>query len=208
MNNDLEQCDKNSFTDSELEGMAHGNNPVANAYRELLKFRRVAGQRGLTLDLRKATQEDINRLNDAIRNDVGARMIVETGPIPPLDYLHGHADGLEWAARTAEACNPLTSDWLYDEPEALAAAIRKGPEMPPAHTEVNSPVIPDGWIAIPEDMLADYRDVKNAEVENFKASYASHCYIPGSRWQRDLADLTEELAEIDKLLVAAPKPKK
>lgn len=72
----------------------------------------------------------------------------------------------------------------------------------------NSPVIPDGWVAISEDMLADYRDVKNAEVDNFKASYASHCYIPGSRWQRDLADLTEELAEIDKILAAAPKPEK
>lgn len=39
MNNDLEQ-----FTDLELEGMAHGNNPVANAYRELLAFRIAAKQ--------------------------------------------------------------------------------------------------------------------------------------------------------------------
>ncbi|MDU2021243.1 MAG: hypothetical protein E6736_13480 [Leclercia adecarboxylata] len=30
----------NSFTDQELEGMAHGDNPQANAYRELLAFRR------------------------------------------------------------------------------------------------------------------------------------------------------------------------
>ena len=30
----------NSFTNEELEAMAHGNNPVANAYRELLEFRR------------------------------------------------------------------------------------------------------------------------------------------------------------------------
>lgn len=30
----------NSFTDAELEMMANGNNPVANAYRELLEFRR------------------------------------------------------------------------------------------------------------------------------------------------------------------------
>ena len=39
MNNDLEQ-----FTDLELEGMAHGNNPVANAYRELLAFRMAEKQ--------------------------------------------------------------------------------------------------------------------------------------------------------------------
>ncbi|PTA90956.1 hypothetical protein C9415_21550 [Kluyvera sp. Nf5] len=32
----------NSFTDEDLDGMAHGNNPVANAYRELLEFRRNA----------------------------------------------------------------------------------------------------------------------------------------------------------------------
>lgn len=32
----------NSFTDDELMGMAHGDNPVANAYRELLEFRRNA----------------------------------------------------------------------------------------------------------------------------------------------------------------------
>ncbi|UPQ70555.1 hypothetical protein [Kluyvera ascorbata] len=30
----------NSFTNEELEAMAHGNNPQANAYRELLAFRR------------------------------------------------------------------------------------------------------------------------------------------------------------------------
>lgn len=34
----------NAFTDEDLEGMAHGNNPVANAYRELLAFRRAAKQ--------------------------------------------------------------------------------------------------------------------------------------------------------------------
>lgn len=44
MNNDLEQYAKNSFADSELEFMANGNNPVANAYRELLTFRRAAKQ--------------------------------------------------------------------------------------------------------------------------------------------------------------------
>lgn len=32
----------NSFSDDELMGMAHGDNPAANAYRELLEFRRNA----------------------------------------------------------------------------------------------------------------------------------------------------------------------
>ncbi len=34
--------DANSFTDDELEMMAHGNNPQSNAYRELLAFRQSA----------------------------------------------------------------------------------------------------------------------------------------------------------------------
>lgn len=48
----------------------------------------------------------------------------------PLDYLQGHKDGLEWASQLAEANHPETGDWLYDDPIALAAAIRKGPDMP------------------------------------------------------------------------------
>ena len=72
------------------------------------------------------------------------------------------------------------------------------------HTEQHM-MAPDGWVAIPKEMLADYRDVKNVEIQTYKASFGSHCDIPRSRWQRDLADLTEELEEIDKL-IAAPKP--
>ncbi|EQB4654358.1 hypothetical protein ACYKTS_004647 [Escherichia coli] len=61
----------------------------------------------------------------------------------PLDYLQGHKDGLEWAAQLAEANNPQTGDWLYDDPIDLARAIRKGPDMPTVQGG-NSPVIPDG----------------------------------------------------------------
>ncbi|EON5851453.1 DUF551 domain-containing protein [Escherichia coli] len=60
----------------------------------------------------------------------------------PLDYLQGHKDGLEWAAQLAEANNPQTGDWLYDDPIDLARAIRKGPDMPTVQGG-NSPVIPD-----------------------------------------------------------------
>lgn len=59
----------------------------------------------------------------------------------PLDYLQGHKDGLEWAARLAEANHPETGDWLYDDPIELAKAIRKGPDMPPAQpVEYSEPV--------------------------------------------------------------------
>ena len=56
----------------------------------------------------------------------------------PLDYLQGHKDGLEWAARLAEANHPDTGDWLYDCPIELAKAIRKGPDMPPAQPVADS----------------------------------------------------------------------
>lgn len=60
----------------------------------------------------------------------------------PLDYLHGHKDGLEWAAQLAEANHHETGDWLYDDPIELAKAIRKGPDMPPVQPVTDSdPVI-------------------------------------------------------------------
>ncbi|HDY1715487.1 TPA: DUF551 domain-containing protein [Escherichia coli] len=68
----------------------------------------------------------------------------------PLDYLQGHKDGLEWAAQLAEANHPQTGDWLYDDPIDLARAIRKGPDMPTVQGG-NYPVIPDGWVMVPED---------------------------------------------------------
>ena len=70
-----------------------------------------------------------------------AAMDSESGCLP-LDYLQGHKDGLEWAARLAEANHPETGDWLYDDPIELAKAIRKGPDMPPAQSVADSePVI-------------------------------------------------------------------
>lgn len=56
----------------------------------------------------------------------------------PIDYLQGHKDGLEWAAKLAEANHPETGDWLYDDPIELAKAIRKGPDMPPAQPAADS----------------------------------------------------------------------
>lgn len=62
----------------------------------------------------------------------------------PLDYLQGHKDGLEWAARLAEANHPETGDWLYDDPIELAKAIRKGPDMPPVQPAADSE--PVAWL--------------------------------------------------------------
>ncbi|HBA3628885.1 TPA: DUF551 domain-containing protein, partial [Escherichia coli] len=57
------------------------------------------------------------------------------------------------AAQLAEANNPQTGDWLYDDPIDLARAIRKGPDMPTVQGG-NSPVTPDAWISCSERMPA------------------------------------------------------
>ncbi|MDC7908193.1 DUF551 domain-containing protein [Escherichia coli] len=82
----------------------------------------------------------------------GAEPVSEHDELP-LDYLQGHKDGLEWAAQMAEANNPQTGDWLYDDPIDLARAIRKGPDMPTVQGG-NSPVTPDAWISCSERMPA------------------------------------------------------
>lgn len=89
----------------------------------------------------------------------------------------------------------------YDRHEDAGKRVRVLYERP----QLNSPEIPEGWISIPRDMLADYRDVKNAEVENYKAGFAGYYNREGTRWARDFADLCEELAAIDKVLAAAPE---
>lgn len=86
----------------------------------------------------------------------------------PSEYLQGHQDGLEWAAQMAEANHPQTGDWLYDDPIALAAAIRKGPDMPLASG--NSPATPDGWIKCSERMPED-------EQEVLTRNRMGHCFV-------------------------------
>lgn len=81
------------------------------------------------------------QLEALIRQSLAAMDSSESVELP-LDYLQGHKDGLEWAARLAEANHPDTGDWLYDDPIELAKAIRKGPDMPPAQPVADSePVI-------------------------------------------------------------------
>lgn len=78
----------------------------------------------------------------------------------PLDYLQGHKDGLEWAARLAEANHPETGDWLYDDPIELAKAIRKGPDMPPAPVVPEEKPIPNTLSMYAVDAVAAIAEVK------------------------------------------------
>lgn len=88
-----------------------------------------------------AWKREAERLQAIIDDMALAAMDSETVEMP-LDYLQGRKDGLEWAAKLAEANHPETGDWLYDDPIELAKAIRKGPDMPPAQPVADSePVI-------------------------------------------------------------------
>lgn len=80
----------------------------------------------------------------------------------PLDYLQGHKDGLEWAARLAEANHPETGDWLYDDPIELAKAIRKGPDMPPSQPVADSEPDRNPVLAYADS----YRDMAKQGVES------------------------------------------
>lgn len=80
----------------------------------------------------------------------------------PLDYLQGHKDGLEWAARLAEANHPDTGDWLYDDPIELAKAIRKGPDMPPMQPVADSEPDRNPVLAYADS----YRDMAKQGVES------------------------------------------
>ncbi|MGX6574246.1 DUF551 domain-containing protein [Klebsiella quasipneumoniae] len=80
----------------------------------------------------------------------------------PLDYLQGHKDGLEWAARLAEANHPETGDWLYDDPIELAKAIRKGPDMPPEQPVEDSEPDRNPVLAYADS----YRDMAKQGVES------------------------------------------
>ena len=108
------------------------------------KLERDGGMTPKLLSLMRELRE-VRRANSEKLN----QPVSETETLPS-EYLQGHQDGLEWAAQMAEANHPQTGDWLYDDPIALAAAIRKGPDMPLASG--NSPATPDGWIPVSERM--------------------------------------------------------
>lgn len=108
----------------------------------------------------------------------------------PLDYLHGHKDGLEWAAQLAEANHPETGDWLYDDPIELAKAIRKGPDMPPSQPAADSePVIvvgDDGG-----DALSYRRLIQSFEPGTKLYRHAQQPVVPD-----DVLDALQKVARI------------
>jgi hypothetical protein len=114
-------------------------------------------------DLKKGqvlNQSDIESIKMLARMALAA---MDSEPVEmPLDYLQGHKDGLEWAARLAEANHPDTGDWLYDDPIELAKAIRKGPDMPPVQPVADSEPDRNPVLAYADS----YRDMAKQGVES------------------------------------------
>jgi len=77
---------------------------------------------------RVSSPEQSGELRDAIDRMTDAMMERDERAVTP-DYVQGHKDGCEWSARLAEASDPRTGDWLYDDPHELAKALRKGPDF-------------------------------------------------------------------------------
>ena len=102
---------------------------------------------------------------------VRGRDVPDVAFTPSNEYLQGHQDGLEWAAQTAEACDPRTGDFLYDDLDALAAALRKGPEMPVC--EPLAKLVPARTLAIVDAhhaKLNEALDAKDAEIARLTAA--------------------------------------
>lgn len=150
----------------------------------------------------------------------------------PMDYKQGHKDGLEWAARLAEANHPQTGDWLYDDPLELAKAIRKGPDMPvepmqkltfrealaairnlgPIDAEkiqaerdaLNEPNVPDGYALVPVE------PTEKMVIEGFES--VPHPLFQPADWDKyQTMSGCEQAAHRAKLcwaamIKAAPKP--
>ncbi|HGO4166117.1 TPA: DUF551 domain-containing protein [Klebsiella pneumoniae] len=116
----------------------------------------------------------------------------------PLDYLHGHKDGLEWASQLAEANHPETGDWLYDDPIELAKAIRKGPDMPPAQPVADSePVIvvgDDGG-----DALSYRRLIQSFEPGTKLYRHAQPAPVVPGKW----ISVSEQMPEVGDIVLTA-----
>jgi len=117
----------------------------------------------------------------------------------PMDYLQGHKDGLEWAARLAEANHPQTGDWLYDDPLELAKAIRKGPDMPTAPVQ--------GWIPCSERMPVENDIVLVVDDGYFvcEAQYREGDFFSAARGKGEFFETTCRDVELWMPLPAAPQ---
>lgn len=136
----------NSFTDDELMGMAHGDNPVANAYRELLEFRRKAAG-GNSAQPVTVPDELIHHDKDPevtksykIGFNACLAVVKSATATVPAGYVLVPVDP------TPEMIIGFWGEVTHGEPE-VAAAKEAYAEMLAA-----APAAPDGWIPVRERM--------------------------------------------------------
>lgn len=157
----------------EAEAVAEWTN---EQYLEFLSiaFRQAETKVDLELDDIRLGVKMVNGSRAAMLH--GAEHVRQPDEVP-MDYLQGHKDGLEWAARLAEANHPQTGDWLYDDPLELAKAIRKGPDMPTASVQ--------GWIPCTERMpeeIGRYWCYVEEQNSLGKSHYQWNCSWNGELW--------------------------
>ncbi|EPT9141108.1 DUF551 domain-containing protein [Klebsiella michiganensis] len=63
----------------------------------------------------------------------------------------------------------------------------------------NSPVIPDGYVMVPVDLLSELRDLAHPEIEKY-------CEMWEGRRDREFPALRKVITDADALLVASPQP--
>ena len=66
---------------------------------------------------------------------------------------------------------------------------------------VNSPVIPDGYVMVPKDLLSELRDWAHPEIEKY-------CEMWEGRRDSEFPALRKVIADADALLAAAPQESK
>jgi hypothetical protein len=135
-----EEQASNSFSDEELEGMSYGNNPLANAYRELLAFRRLVGahdavhsQNGTLRDLRALAEQASEGEWEAVNNGVIFGVVRRKGShdqIAACTMHDGHqqpVSPLEANSRFIAAAHPAVVLGLIERLEYLERLVEEQP---------------------------------------------------------------------------------
>lgn len=135
-----EEQASNSFSDEELEGMSYGNNPVANAYRELLAFRRlvdahdaVHSQNDALRDLRALAEQASEGEWEAVNNGVCFGVVRLKGTnsqiaaCTMLDVSDGAVSPLEANSRFIAAAHPAAILALIERLEHLERLAKGQP---------------------------------------------------------------------------------
>ncbi len=183
MNNDLEQ-----FSDLDLEGMAHGNNPVANAYRELLAFRMAANQAKPVAFTGSGSLSAIKVGHEGYIWGTSAEAHpIELYTTPQPDHTE-QSEMLNKAHSLSKSIGELRKQ--IDSSGGYDFEAQRSEQM-------NSPVIPDGWKLVPIEPTYEMK----LQVHPIAVGTCHNC---GCEVNPDCED--NVLLSWQDMLAAAPKP--